>query len=197
VAAVTVPVAPLLNTTVLPEAVGLKPKPLITIEAADRARLVELAVTIGLTAPTWIAVPLEAPLVVTIAVKLPATGDVENVTVNAVDVAVVMVPTAPLLNTTLLFNAVVSNPVPAIVIVVEFAAKLVELTVTVGAKVATRTAAPLLKLLVVTMAVRFPAVGEVVNETVKVVAFAAVTTPTAPLFNRTVLLPAVELNPNP
>jgi len=135
VAAVTVPVAPLLNTIVLREAIGLKPKPLITIELAVRARLVELAVTIGLTAPTWIAVGLPTPLVVTIAVKLPAAGRVENVTVNAVAVALVTVPTAPLLNTTLLFNAVVSNPVPAMVTVVKFAAKSDVFKVTVGAKV--------------------------------------------------------------
>ena len=52
VAAVTVPTAPLLNTTVLLEAVVLKPKPLMIIEAAVRARLVVFAVAIGLTAPT-------------------------------------------------------------------------------------------------------------------------------------------------
>ena len=52
VAAVTVPVAPLLNTTVLLDAVGLKPKPLMMMVLAVRARLVVLAVTRGLTAPT-------------------------------------------------------------------------------------------------------------------------------------------------
>jgi hypothetical protein len=197
VAAVTVPMAPLLNKTVLLEGVVLKPNPLMMIELAVRARLLVLAVTIGLTTPTWIAVGLLAPLVVTIAVKFPAAGRVEKVTVNAVDVALVTVPTAPLLKTTRLFNAVVSNPVPAIVTVLASAARLLELTVTVGTNVATWTAVPLLKLLVVTTAVRFPAVGGVVIETVNWVAVAAVTFPTAPLLNTTVLFPGVVLNPNP
>lgn len=78
-----------------------------------------------------------APFVVTIAVKLPAAGRVEKVTVKAVDVAFVTVPTAPLLNTTRLFRAVVSKPVPAMVTVLESAAKLDVLKVTVGARVAT------------------------------------------------------------
>jgi hypothetical protein len=96
-----------------------------------------LTVTIGLTAATWIAVGLLAPLVVTIAVRLPALGREEKVTVKAVDVALVTVPTAPLLKTTRLFNAVVSKPVPAMVTVLESAAKLDVETVTVGARVAT------------------------------------------------------------
>ena len=137
VAAVTVPIAPLLNTTVFLDAVVLKPKPLITMVAAVRARLVVLTVTSGLTAPTCIAVPLLAPLVVTTAVKLPDVGRVDSDTVKAVEVAFVTVPMAPLLNTTRLFKAVVSNPVPAIVTVLASAAKLLVLTVTVGARVAT------------------------------------------------------------
>ena len=68
---------------------------------------------------------------------MPAAGRVEKVTVKAVDVALVTVPTAPLLNTTRLFRAVVSNPVPAMVTVLESAAKLAVFTVTVGARVAT------------------------------------------------------------
>lgn len=137
VAAVTVPIAPLLNTTVLLEADELKPKPLMMIEFAVRARLVVLAVTRGLTAATWIAVGLLAPLVVTIAVKFPEVGSVEKVTVKAVDVALVTVPTAPLLKTTRLFNAVVSKPVPAMTTVLESAARLLVLAVTVGTNFAT------------------------------------------------------------
>ena len=77
VAEVTVPVAPLLKTTVLLPGVVLKPKPLITIVAALLATLVVLAVTTGDTVATCTAVPLLNPLVVTTAVKFPAEGFVE------------------------------------------------------------------------------------------------------------------------
>ena len=137
VAEVTVPTAPLLKTTVLLPATGLNPKPLITIVVAVRARFVVLDVMNGLTVATRIAVPLGTPLVVTTAVKLPAlVGRVENATVSEVAVADVTVPTAPLLNTTVLSEAVVSKPVPAMVIVVAFASKFVVLRVTVGESVA-------------------------------------------------------------
>ena len=49
----------------------------------------------------------------------------------------------------------------------------------------------------VTTAVKFPPFGLVEKVTVKVVAVAAVTVPTAPLLKTTVLLPTVVLNPNP
>ena len=52
VAEVTVPTAPLLNTIVLLPATGLKPKPLIKIVEAVRAKLEVLNVTNGLTAAT-------------------------------------------------------------------------------------------------------------------------------------------------
>lgn len=78
------------------------------------------------------------PPIVTIAVKLPAdVGLVENVTVSDVAVAVVTVPTAPLLNVTALLAAVVLKPVPAIVTVEAFAARLVVAVVTVGVNRAT------------------------------------------------------------
>ena len=76
------------------------------------------------------------PLVVTTAVRLPAAGLTENDTVREVAVAAVTVPTAPLLNTTKLFAAVVLKPVPAIVIVVAELARLAVLLVTVGVTVA-------------------------------------------------------------
>ena len=55
-------------------------------------------------------------------VKLPAAfGPFDSETVNAVAVAAVTVPIAPLLNTTVLLPAVVSKPSPLIVNVVAFA----------------------------------------------------------------------------
>ena len=61
----------------------------------------------------------------TVATRLPAIGLVEIATVSDVSVESVTVPTAPLLNVTLLLAAVVSKPVPAMVRVVRFAARLV------------------------------------------------------------------------
>ncbi len=51
-AEVTVPTAPLLKVTVLPEAVGLNPKPLIVMPDAFAARLAVLLVTTGVTVAT-------------------------------------------------------------------------------------------------------------------------------------------------
>src|SRR5436853_446526 len=112
-----------------------------------------------MTVATWTAAPLVAPSVVTTAVRLPAAdGWVENVTVNDVAVAAVTVPTAPLLNVTVLCAVVVSKPKPLIVIVAALAARFAALMVTAGATVATWTAAAMVTPLVVTSAVRFPAV---------------------------------------
>ena len=78
-------------------------------------------------------VPLGTPLEVTIAVRVPAFGLVENVTDKEVAVAVVTVPMAPLLNLTRLLAAVVLKFVPAIVTVEASAACVAALfTVTVG-----------------------------------------------------------------
>lgn len=99
-------------------------------------------------------------MVVTTAVRLPIdVGFVEKVTVSSVAVAVVTVPTAPLLKVTELLAAVVSKPVPAIVIVVALAPKAAVLLVTVGFTVATCTAEPLLTPPTATCAVKFPASG--------------------------------------
>ena len=82
--------------------------------------------------------PLLPPKVVTTAVMLPVlVGSVLKDMVNWVAVALVTVPTAPLLKVTVLLAAVVENPVPAMV-KVEVAvgaliARLVVLNVTVGA----------------------------------------------------------------
>lgn len=77
-------------------------------------------------------------LLVTTAVR--TTGDVGlvlKVTVREVVVAAVTVPTAPLLKTTVLLAAAVSNPNPLIVRVVSSASRLEVLLVTTGTTVET------------------------------------------------------------
>lgn len=124
-------------------------------------------------------------------------GAVENVTVSDVAVALVTVPTAPLLNVTTLLAAVVLKLVPAMVRVAVFAARLAVLAVTVGVvtlatTVATLTALPLVRVLVVTDAFKLPAaVGRVVKVMVMEVVVAADTVPTAPPEKVTVLLERV------
>ena len=199
VAAATVPTAPLLNKTVFKLAVALKPAPAMTIVAALIGKPVVLLVTTGMTVATWTAVPLAIVFVVTIAVILPSTfGRVESVTVRVVPVAVVTVPTAPLLSTTVFRFATGSKPKPLIVIVVAVMPSPVVLLVTTGTTLATLIAAPLDRLFVVTTAVRLPlAMGFVLSVTVREVAVAAVTVPTAPLLRTTVLLAGVGENPKP
>ena len=138
-------------------------------------------------------------MVVTLAVRPPTVcGFVENVTISEVAVAVVTVPTAPLLKVTVLFPATVLKPAPVIVTVSAFAASVAVETVTAGATVAIWTAAPLVMRFDVTTAVRLPsAVGLVENVTVSEVAEAAVTVPTAPLFITTVFLAGTRSNPKP
>lgn len=198
-AEVTVPSAPLLKVTMLLAAIESNPTPLIVTEVAFAATVGVPLVTTGNTVATGTAAPLLTPLLVTIAVS--STGDVGfvlKVTVSRVVVAAVTVPAAPLLNTTVLLAAEVSNPNPLMDRVVASASRLEVLLVTTGTTVETCTAAPLLRLLVVTIAVRLPAeVGAVVRLTVSVVAVAAVTVPTAPLLKLTVLLAAVVENPTP
>lgn len=81
--------------------------------------------------------PFVTPLVVTIAVKLPAAGFVVKETVSAVAVARVTFPIAPLLKTTVLFAAVLLKPSPAMIRVARSPFRLVELLVTTGRTVAT------------------------------------------------------------
>lgn len=137
-AVVTAPTAPLLNTTVLREATVSKPNPsMVTVEASGNKSAVLLVMT-GATVAIWTAAPLATLFEVTIAVRLPAdVGLVEKVTVREVAEAVVTVPTAPLLNTTVLLLPVASNPNPLMVIVAASASKLVVLLVTTGLTVAT------------------------------------------------------------
>ncbi len=139
VAAVTVPTAPLLKETELLAAVGLKAWPAMVIVAALAASDAVLVVTTGRTVAICTAVPLLTPLVVTTAVKLPATvGLVVKSTVSEVVVAALTVPTAPLLMTTTLLPGVVAlKPKPLMVTEVALAAMAVDAVVTTGDTVAT------------------------------------------------------------
>lgn len=199
VAVVTVPTTPLLKTTVLLAAVRSNPNPAIVIVDEFDARDVLAVVTTGITVATCTAAPLATPLTVTDAVRLPAeAGRVENVTVRLVRVAEVTVPTAPLLKTTTFRFAVGSNANPVRIIVLAFAARLVVEVVITGMMLATCNAAPLVTPLVVTEAVSVPTpTGRVENVTVRAVAVADVTAPTAPLLNVTTLLAAVVEKPKP
>lgn len=158
-----------------------------------------MAVTAGASVATWTADPLVSPFEVTMAVRLPEVcGFLEKVIVNSVAVALVTNPMAPLLNTTELLAAVVSNPNPSSTIVEALANRSLVLLVTTGVTVATCTAGPLEILFEVTTAVKLPAVvGFVEKVTVNEVAVAAVTVPTAPLVNVTELLAAVKSKPVP
>lgn len=111
-------------------------------------------------------------------------------TVNDVAVAAVTEPMAPLLNTTVLFAAVVEKPEPVIVRLVAFAARrAVVLAVTTGLTTAIETPELPLILLDVMEAVSVPAAaGFVEKVTVRDVAVAAVTTPVAPLLKVTTFL---------
>lgn len=130
-------------------------------------------------------------------------GVVEKVTDSEVAVALVTVPTAPLLNVTTLLAAVVLKFVPAMVNVVTLASCDAVPDVTVGTDtlattVATFTAVPLGRVFVVTDAFKLPAaVGLVVSVTVNCVVLADDTVPTGPPVNVTVLLLAVGSKPKP
>ena len=140
------------------------------------------------------------PFVVTIAVNDPAVaGNVVNVMERLVDVAELTVPTAPLLNVTVLFAAIVSKPIPLMVRVLVLALMSFKVSaVTTGTMLAISTAAPLDRVFDSTTAVSEPAaVGFVVNVTVSDVAEAEVTVPSAPLFRVTMLFAATASNPRP
>ena len=179
-------------------AVVSKPKPLIVSVAALAAKLVVALVTTGMTEATWTALALAWLLEVTMAVKLPAeVGPVESVTVSEVAVALDTVPAAPLLSTTVLLAANGSNPNPIIVSVVALATRLEVRLVTEGITVAICVELLLTPLVVIT-AVRLPAeIGLVEKLRVSDVALAVATVPTAPLLNKTLLLPTTVLKPNP
>lgn len=111
VAAVTVPAAPLLKTTVVLAVLVSKPKPSMVIVSALANKSSLLVVMTGTTVATCTGEPLSTPLIATVAVKLPAVaGGVESVMLSIVAVAESTVPTAPLLKVTTLSPAVVENP---------------------------------------------------------------------------------------
>lgn len=109
VAAVTLPTAPLLKTTVLLAAVVENPVPVIVMLLAFAARrAVVFVVTTGLTMATGIAELPTIPLDVIDAERVPAAvGLVENVTVSEVAEDAVTTPTAPLLKVTTFLLATV------------------------------------------------------------------------------------------
>src|SRR5262249_53496486 len=101
------------------------------------------AVTTGVTVATCTADPLPTRVLVTTGVKLPAlVGLVVNVTVSEVALAVVTLPTAPPLKTTVLLPGVAEKPTPLMMILLTFAGSTAELMVTTGVTVAICTAAP-------------------------------------------------------
>lgn len=197
--AFTVPTAPSLKTTELLAAVASNPKPLIVNVVAFAARFDALLVSTGMTVATCTASPFVRPFVVTTAVRLPAfVGAVEKLTVSDVDVDAVTVPTAPLLNVTILLAAVESNPTPLILMLLALAGRLADsLATTTGMTVATCTPELPVNPLLVIVAVRLPDFGLVMNPIVSEVAVDAVTTPAAPLLKVTTFRDAVASKPNP
>ena len=192
---------PLLNVTTLsPGVVASKPNPLIVNVSAPAARSLGLLVTTGRTVATVADAlvgngsTLEGSPTSTVAVSVPADGNVSNVTVSEVAVDAVTVPVPLLSVTTLLASVVPSKPNP-LMVNVPLAARVRLLVVTTGITEATLTAVPLDCPLVVTTAVKSPTdVGCDVKSTVSKVAVAVRTVPTAPLLKTTVLFAAVVSN---
>lgn len=165
VAALTLPTAKPLKSTVLLPGVVLKPKPSIVMLGALAAKSAVLLVITGTTVATCTGETLATLFVVTVTESGPAAvGAVVILTVNCVSDAAETVPAAPLVNVTVLLAAVSSKPSPLIMIVVALAARFARLAVTLGTTVATCTAEPLFSVLVATIAVSDPASsGGVVN----------------------------------
>ncbi len=168
----------------------------MTTLVALTPRFAVLFVTTGVTVAICTAVALLAPLLVTIAVRLPATRPVRLVTVREVDVAAVTLPVAPLLNFTVSLAAVAEKPTPLIVRLAALAACVAVLAVTTGVTFATSSEA-LLTPLTATDAVNLPAVNPFKLVTVNTVAVAVVTVPVAPPLNVTLSLAAVVEKPAP
>ena len=137
VADVTVPTAPLSKTTVLFAAIGSKLVPVIVSVVAVAAMLVAVTVTVGETLAIAVAALLNPPVVTTTDKGPPTSGNAASVTLSDVEVAAVIIPTAPWLKAMELFVIVESKPKPAIVSVLVPAAKSVVLDVTLGATLAT------------------------------------------------------------
>lgn len=95
VAEVTVPMAPLSKTTVLFAVIGSKLVPVMVTVAASAARFVGVAVTVGDTVATVVAALLKPPVVTTTVRGPPTSGNAAKVTLSDVEVAAVIIPTAP------------------------------------------------------------------------------------------------------
>lgn len=95
VAEVTVPTAPLSKTTVLFAAIGSKLVPVIVTVVAVAATFVVVAVTVGETVAIAVAALLNPPVVTTTVRGPPTFGKAARVTLSEVDVAAVIIPTAP------------------------------------------------------------------------------------------------------
>ena len=95
VAEVTVPTAPLSKTTVLFAAVGSKLVPVIVTVVAVAVRFVAVAVTVGDTLAMAVDALLKPPVVTTTDKGPPTSGNAARVTLSDVEVAAVIIPTAP------------------------------------------------------------------------------------------------------
>lgn len=138
VAALTLPTAKPLKSTVLSPGVVLKPKPSIVMLEALAARSAVLLVITGTTVATCTGETLATLFVVTVTESGPAAvGAVVMSTVNCVSDAAETVPAAPLVNVTVLLAAVSSKPSPLMMIEVALAARFARLAVTLGTTVAT------------------------------------------------------------
>ena len=190
---------PELSVTVLFATVVEKPLPAMTSVVAFCARFAVFGVMPRfVTVATCTAAPLGTVLLVTTAVRFPTLGWAVNVTVIEVGLEEVTLPVAPRLNATELLAFAFAKPKPLIVTVVAVFKIVAVLNVTTGVTVATCTAAPLLTLLVVTLAVRLPALaGFVEKVTVSEVVVAAVTLPTALSLKVTALFAGVAEKPKP
>jgi hypothetical protein len=121
-----------------------------------------LAVTTGATLATGVRLPLLIPSVMTTAESGPAVGFVVKVTVSDVAVALVTRPAPDDRITRLLPGVVASKPAPVMLRVVELAARFAVLALIPGITDATCVVA-LDRLSVVTVALRGPTAGGVVN----------------------------------
>src|SRR5579859_3409866 len=163
VALVTVPAAPDDRITLLRDAMGSKPAPVMTRVPALAASGAVLAVTPGTTIATCAGEPLLLPSVVPVAVSGPITGGLVSVIVNEFAVAADTKP-VPDERITLLLKATGSKPAPVMVKLWLVAAidVVFELTTGPATTVATVTAV-LVTPCVVTVAVNGP-VGSGVTE---------------------------------
>ncbi len=137
VADVTVPTAPLSKTTVLFAAIGSKLVPVIVTVVVVAAMFVIVDATVGDTLAMAVAALLKPPVVTMTDSGPPTSGNAARVMLSDVEVAAVIIPTAPWLKEMELFVIVESKPKPVIVKVLVPEARSVVLDVTLGTTVAT------------------------------------------------------------